>query len=523
MTQTKISNQDRVGTSTSFGSLLRGLIPWAVLFVAFDHGYLPAWTALPIGIVMSLRMFFWFRVDRLLTTGIGLCFLPSEFGLWFYQFVLLQILLVLFVRGKRFARIPLLVIGWIGWCFLSYILSQRLDENGLAFWMFALTFVGSIVPLFVIAGLGVSLSDIKSAVSFFLGCLVVQGLMVSGTGLRMLLQTGSITVMDWGFGSAYIALPFLLVAGIAFLAAPVMRRIIFRQSHESLAHPFLKMSILALLCFTLHLTGSITVIFAAIVAFGLACGIPILFASLHRTLRVGWLITLGIAVGFGSILGSWYAIGEFFGPNYLKTWVEDGIGPGGQPLNHKYVFLERALSDIPENYGSWWTGTGPGTVGSRASNVRAYDTMYKEEERKRLIAKLFTAHTSPPAARFFSDLFQEGFAKSSRFRSTTLSQPFSSLISVFVETGIIGFVLLAAFFANVAYLSLRCALHSSSVYAHTGIMVYVMTICLFGLAFFDTYLERPTMMTAYWIFVGFVVHGASHISSKSPAKETFAA
>jgi hypothetical protein len=486
-------------------------ILWGVLFFLFAFFSVPKSFALAVAAAFSLWAFLRFRMDQILKTGIGLCFLPAEIGVWAFHLVLLQVLLVFLVKQRvRLDRATRLLGLWVCWCAVSYVLSQRIETNLPAFWLFLATFGSSLLAFFIAANSGISSDSCRSVLGFFFGCLVLQGLIIALFALRNLLESGQITPSDWAFGSTYISLPILTVAGLLYLLTPRLMSALFPKTRIRAQKIGFKGLLLTGCAFCmLVLISSNVVNYSAILAVGFGLGLPVFFVSLHRRLRLGWVITIGVFLAAGSFVGSWMLIYHLYGPTYLERWVVGGVGPGGVGINHKYIFLTRALHDIPEQYGTWLTGTGPGTVGSRASNIRAYDTMYKDPNRLDYTSKIMSAHTSLPARRYFSDLYQETFAKAAKYRSASLSQPFSSLISLFVELGIVGLLLFGSFLWCLMRVSImNAASHPDPFFRRLSLMFYFLTLCLLSISVFDTYFERPTVMTVYWIFAGLVVQGA---------------
>ena len=172
-------------------------------------------------------------------------------------------------------------------------------------------------------------------------------------------------------------------------------------------------------------------------------------------------------------------------------------------FNHKFVFLKRAFLDIPESFNTWLTGTGPGTVGSRAANSRAYDSLYKLQGSR--LPSFVPPFTSAPAREYFVDLYQKDFA-TRWWMSVTLAAPFSSLISMYVELGLLGVGLFVGFMWMLQLYFVRIVSYDSEPFFRAlGISLYLGTLTILIGAFFDTYLERPLIMGPYWIFAGLVV------------------
>ncbi|HCR17601.1 MAG TPA: hypothetical protein DIU35_08960 [Candidatus Latescibacteria bacterium] len=492
---------------------------WGCVFYAFAFYPFSQTAALGLAIVISLWAFIRFKISIILKTGLGLCFLPSEVGLWFYSLVLLQVLLVLLIRDKvRINKLSRLLLLSIGWIVVSHILGQRIDTNWLSLWLFLLTFGSPMLAFFVAANSGLKLADLHGIFTFFLGCLAIQGSLILVKASHLWWETGKVTISDWGFGSTYMSLPFLTAIGILYLLSPWLRRRLFnRYTVPVWGIPGNKSSLLLLLlCLTLFLTGSKVVLCSLVLAVGVGLGLPTFFVTLHRWIRLKWTIVVGVFLAFSSIVGTWTVVHYLYGSNYMATWVKGKTGPGQQPVNHKYVFLQRALGAIPRQFDTLLTGTGPGTVGSRAANLRAYDTMYKSPSQADVISRILPAYTGLVARSYFSDLYQEEFAKVAKWRSGTLSQPFSSLISLFVEFGIVGLLLFGTFVWNLLRTTVEISARNvDDLFARMGLTVYLTTLCLSCMTIFDTYLERPTLMIAYWLFAGLVLQSGGRSQDES--------
>ena len=450
----------------------------------------------------------------ILRTGIGLSFLPSEPALWGYQGLVLSTLVFLNVKRPLAAHRDFRWLGtWFCWCFISYLISQFREPNLLSFWLFAVTFGGSIVVVFLPSSFGLDRDALRATFGFFLGCLLIQAAFLVWQAAVIFAQTSRLIPGDWGIGSTYVSLPFLLALGIFYLISGRVLGTFYRrrlvQSGRGREFVYLLVLLAALI-----LTGSKTIMYSSVLVCAIGILLPILIVTVWRDLRLWSVVVLGVLLLFCASVGSWSVIAHHYGPNYLMTWVHEEPGPGGEPTNHKYKFLVRAVSDIPATFGTWIIGTGPGTAGTRASNLRAYDTMYKTPQQLEMAEDTFNAFTSTPARRYFSDLYQEGFAKSSTHRSATLSQPFSSLISLLVETGFCGLLLFSFFvWRLLRTLARMCGSDRDPFVRRVSLALLLGTLAVGILSFFDTFLERPTMMLPFWILLSLVIVGGQRPSA----------
>tara|TARA_B100000378_G_scaffold206253_1_gene169514 strand:+ start:17870 stop:19333 length:1464 start_codon:yes stop_codon:yes gene_type:complete len=140
-------------------------------------------------------------------------------------------------------------------------------------------------------------------------------------------------------------------------------------------------------------------------------------------------------------------------------------------------------------------GTGPGTNGSRASNALAYDVMYKKENTVTL-PSFIPPSSSDFTKKYLSGLFTEDYAENSGNRSATLGNPFNSICALFVEFGVVGFILFSMFLFSLVKTSL--------VQSDSGLSTAVFFIFLANLiiAFLIQTFETPMAMHFMYLFFG---------------------
>ena len=173
-----------------------------------------------------------------------------------------------------------------------------------------------------------------------------------------------------------------------------------------------------------------------------------------------------------------------YNANKLRSIYIDGI------MNHKLLFIKRGFQYLLRN-NLILVGTSPGTLGSRASNVRARDTLYKPDGPK---LSFLTIYSSPATKEVYHNLYFKAYHKSAAFVINTLALPFSSVFSFCFENGLIGLIILLICIFSVV----RTFLRSNSPIALEGILIMLIVI-LWGL--FDTIWERPFVMGLLYLIL----------------------
>ena len=137
-----------------------------------------------------------------------------------------------------------------------------------------------------------------------------------------------------------------------------------------------------------------------------------------------------------------------------------------------------------------WVGYGPGALGSRAASIRATDILFKEENR---LPSFIPPYTSPAYASVAYDVYTASLVETARFRSGALGNPFSSVLGVVAELGIVGTVLLLAFLAGLVRLGFRAWRDGAlpPTWRAAGATLGFALPFLLVLGIFDSYFEQP--------------------------------
>ncbi len=154
--------------------------------------------------------------------------------------------------------------------------------------------------------------------------------------------------------------------------------------------------------------------------------------------------------------------------------------------NHKFLFIRRGWEYILRN-NLVFIGTSPGTLGSRASNLRARDILFKPEGAK---LAFLPAYSSAATKEVYNNLYSEEYFKKAASCSSTLALPFSGFFSFLFENGVIGMILLLLIVGSLIKVYYR---------GLPGPIFLILFIFLWGI--FDTVWERPFIMGFFYLIL----------------------
>jgi hypothetical protein len=159
-------------------------------------------------------------------------------------------------------------------------------------------------------------------------------------------------------------------------------------------------------------------------------------------------------------------------------------------VNPKAQLFSRTARLLEGNTLHTWLGYGPGAFGSRAASIRATDVLFKEGNR---LPSFIPPHTAPGYASVAYDLYTSDIVETAKFRSGALTNPFSSLIGVVAEYGLVGTGIVALFFVALGRAGYRCwrTLSLDPAVRAVGATAGFAVAFLVGLSPFDTYFEQP--------------------------------
>jgi glycosyltransferase involved in cell wall biosynthesis len=158
-----------------------------------------------------------------------------------------------------------------------------------------------------------------------------------------------------------------------------------------------------------------------------------------------------------------------------------------KPFNTKFEYIDSTLNDKLKGY-HFLIGYGQGQYGSRIANLRAYEYMAKSEGLATQLSKVL----SPYVLEEYKDQaskYDDKFVEFIPNMSAVLAYPFSSIIAIIAEVGILGFIAYLMFFNSIANRSKVKELH-------------LIVIILLFLMIFDSYFEMTSGISMFWIIMG---------------------
>lgn len=479
------------------------------IFALFAEDAVPRRYSLLIAGVLAVWSFAKFDIASMIKGGIALSFLPHDPSFFGYAALLWFAVLFLLIRGRIVWRPIHTVSAFLGLsCTLSYVFSQYLIEvNVLSFPFFLMTSATPMVFLYLASSQPVRRETRWDILSFFLMCATLQAALIvvshHGALVRILSDYLNGTFIGHGTDSALGSTNYQQSVSFAMLLALGID-ISLRWARVTGRPPrgpapsnwrLVLLTTAVVIAEAKAVVGSFAI--AAATAGLLLPSARLLLRRRFSALRDSVLALAAIVL----ILSAVHFWSSQLGNDYFNQYAKR------PDRNHKFVFLQRAIGEIHQSYGTWVFGTGPGTVGSRAANARAYDTLYKRERR---IPGWIPPFTSTPARTHLVDLYQEEFAASVQNQSSVLSIPFSSAVSAFVELGSLGLLFGAALFLAIAGQAGKLAVVKRGEQASVGLVCFVLVGTVLCMMCFDTVLERPLFMAPFWTFSGLIAGWTDH-------------
>lgn len=140
-----------------------------------------------------------------------------------------------------------------------------------------------------------------------------------------------------------------------------------------------------------------------------------------------------------------------------------------------------------------WIGYGPGAFASRAASSRAAGALFKEETR---LPDFIPTHTPPTYGGVVYDLYTAEIKATIRNRSDVLTSPFSSLLGIVAEYGVLGSLVMSLFLAAVArtgVIAWRDESRQPAWRAFGAALAFAIPL-LVVLSVFDSYFEQPDIV-----------------------------
>lgn len=160
-------------------------------------------------------------------------------------------------------------------------------------------------------------------------------------------------------------------------------------------------------------------------------------------------------------------------------------------LNPKIQLVRRTASLLGDGGLTTWIGLGPGSYATRAATIRASDVLYKEGDQ---LPSFIPPHTGDAYRSVAYDLYTSEFVDAIKYQSGVLTSPFSSIVGVVAEFGLLGTLLVVGYFGMltaVGWRVWRWGVGSSLRAAGAVVGFSIPFLLLIGL--FDSYLEQPSV------------------------------
>jgi hypothetical protein len=242
---------------------------------------------------------------------------------------------------------------------------------------------------------------------------------------------------------------------------------------------------IVVLGFMLLMADAKHVVLSAVLV-GLPGGAMLLWPELSRQARVR-LASAGLVVALAGMALAGAAVVQVVRAGLWEPLV------GVASFNPKVLLVTRTAHLMEPGALHTWIGYGPGAYASRAASSRATGALFKDETQ---LPDFIPPHTPPAYESVVYDLYTADIATTTRFRSGMLTNPFSSLIGIIGEYGILGsmlFLVLVGALVHRGRATWRDGARSASQRAF-GATLAVAIPLLLVLSFFDTYFEQPDVV-----------------------------
>lgn len=315
----------------------------------------------------------------------------------------------------------------------SFIISQAVESNLLSLPLFTITFFSLMGVFFFYRSISIDINEKKRFFEFIIITAIVESLVayfsyVQGVGFIQILTYES--TPDEVTGTLGYAHTF----GFFLFASALLATAKFLQSKKKIW-----IVIIPYLFFFGVLTDTKTYL------------IGIILPSIFLIVRWLWVKS--------GVTGKWILI---LGFGLFLYWSVPRTIKAMTPIanlmyslyvegryNHKYIYISRTLDYTNRNLVQYLIGTGPGTCGSRPAISRSYDSILKYHNK--FVFAILPPKTSIYTHNFLVDLYQYNYKVTSPDRSAILGDPFNSWTAIYIEFGLIGFVLLCSFFGILIY------------------------------------------------------------------------
>jgi hypothetical protein len=467
----------------------------------------------PLLVLFSLFLAYilFFQKPVLQIKAILLClFMPSEY-LGFVIFLLVAAKIIFQKRFKKSTCLNLILL-FFGYAFFIYTLSNifiEINLLSLPFW--AVTFFSHLLIFIYIYQMVISKEERLEIFNYLKLIIWAQIVPI----LFFMVINSAFKPSDSFKGSLYNAhyLGFMFILLLLFHIARAVEnwKDILNFKYAAVGLIILSIIFLAdakgiLLCFAVALFLYILVRNIGLFFFG---AINKYIKKREVVYSVLFVICL---LFFSNITNMVYFYGKYIlrkSISYTKVIEKRGIFP---EESHKAIFYKRVFKELPKKYSSL-LGTGPGTLGSRAANSRAYDTLAKKEGEK--VPGFIKPFTSRPANKFLVDLYQEDFAHTASSRSAMLTWPFSGYATILGELGYIGLAIFLLIPVYLIYLLFKKEQRKDTAVEikEYSLGLQILIVIFLVMLVFDNFQERPIVVYTTYVLAAVLIAPDKKIKS----------
>lgn len=457
----------------------------------------------PVAVVLILAaaaVLVWLNATRyvILLPLLG-AYLPASIA--GYVAGVLGLLLLIGVFGAaRLARPLSRVEGWllasVLWSVLSWLANLGQETDAWSLPVYLITFWAPWLMLFLAGAAQWTAAEMRMLTTVWLAAIVVQAvpgllkpllvgprvaylvplLPLELIGIRIPARDAVVLAADSTAGTMLSAHHLGVVLVLALVVVGTLGMLTRRRSAFGLT---LLLLYLLLLTDAKHVLLAVFLVGPAVLAF---LGWPLLSGRARPRALVVALLSVGILAALAT--------------SAVRSLSQAGLWRpliGAASFNPKVQLTVRTAALLQPEALTTWIGFGPGGYASRAASARATDVLYKETAR---LPSFIPPHTPPTYGRTVSDLYTATIATTTRFRSGMLTNPFSSLIGLVAEHGLIGTVIFAGFLIALARRGAQRFLdrHGEPLGRACGAALCFGVPFVVVLAVFDSYLEQPDIM-----------------------------
>lgn len=475
---------------------IKSLLQHLALFVAIL--YAPSYFPIPF-IVIAL-IYFYKRNRNVEVLIVGIYAIACKTEIVYFAYILT--LVCLYFTDKRpfiLSNTQKKIKKRIGFFFIYLViiyLFQLLDsDNGsmLSLPFYALTFLSSFILLFVVWRMNFDKEDIQRfcnillliAICQFIIALFLQAVPI---GINAILERPMIGDMVKGTTINTRGITSILIVSI----------LVFVFSYKKNTSKNKKMIILLSFLFVglSVLNDSKMSVYALVLSLCIFFVLTILKKQSTASRFLLITISLLTLIFMGGFLN-----------NKLKSIQDSYYDYIWGNYNAKVVYYEKSLSFSTRPFYQYILGTGGGTNGSRAANALASNSLAKSQSSVTLPG-FIPPHSNAFTKKFIAPLYTEEDVETTGSRSAVLGNPFNSFCAMYVELGVVGFLILFSLFLFV----IRFALKQNSVESK---VVIILILFVFISALLFPAMENASYLFPLYIYMGFMFNNLSVLAKSS--------